>query len=250
MDSALKIETRDLGLRFGGKQVLDGISLGVPTGQITAVIGLSGCGKSAFLRCLNRMTDLNDAAQVTGTVLVDGADIYSPRTDVFALRKKVGMLFQKTNPFPKSIYENVAFGPAVHGINGSRAVGIIEKCLITVGLWDSVKERLNDDALTLPPGDRQRLCIARALAVEPEALLLDDPTAELDPADVTQIEEVILELRNRVTIIIATHNVRQAARLSDFTAFLSGGRLIEYGTTRSLFTKPRERLTEQYITGR
>jgi phosphate transport system ATP-binding protein len=218
---------------------------------VTAFIGPSGCGKSTLLRTLNRMNDIIDATRVTGEILVDGQDIYSPDVDVVALRQKVGMVFQKSNPFPKSIFDNVAYGPRIHGIkNKQQLAEIVERSLTRAGLWNEVKDRLHKNAIALSGGQQQRLCIARALAVDPDVLLMDEPTSALDPQATARIEELIGELRRDYTIIIVTHNMQQAARVSDFTAFFYTGNLVEFGPTRNLFTTPTQKQTEDYITGR
>ncbi len=218
---------------------------------MTALIGPSGCGKSTFLRCLNRMNDMVEGVRVTGNVWLDDQDIYQPGTDVVELRKRVGMVFQKSNPFPKSIFDNVAYGPRLSGIrNKGELHGIVEHCLRRSALWDEVQDRLNDSALQLSGGQQQRLCIARALATDPEILLMDEPASALDPASTARIEDLIFDLRDRYTIVIVTHNMQQAARVSDRTAFFYEGRLIEDGPTKQLFTTPTEKQTEDYITGR
>jgi len=241
----------DLSLWYGDTLALDAISLDLPERRITAFIGPSGCGKSTLLRCLNRMNDLVDGVRIEGDVMFGGASIFDPEVDVNALRKQIGMVFQKSNPFPKSIYENVAYGPRIHGVRTKGELdGIVERGLRAAALWDEVKDRLQTSALQLSGGQQQRLCIARALAVEPEVLLLDEPCSALDPGATAKIEELLLELRQGYTIAIVTHNMQQAARVSDYTAFLYLGRLIEFGETRELFVKPREAQTRDYITGR
>jgi phosphate transport system ATP-binding protein len=218
---------------------------------VTALIGPSGCGKSTFLRTLNRMNDIIDKTRIDGTVLIDGENIYQSGVDVVDLRRKVGMVFQKSNPFPKSVFENVAFGPRIHGTsNKSRLYEIVEKSLTRAGLWDEIKDRLHASALGLSGGQQQRLCIARALAVDPEILLMDEPASALDPRSTARIEDLIGELRSEYTIVIVTHNMQQAARVSDYTAFFYEGVLVELDKTKELFTMPKEKKTEDYITGR
>ena len=248
---ALKVHTKDVDFFYGAHHALHGISLDIPEKCVTALIGPSGCGKSTFLRCLNRMNDMIDETVVRGTILLDGVNIYDRTTDVVELRKRVGMVFQKSNPFPKSIYENVAYGPRVAGIR-KRAVldEIVERCLQQSALWEEVKNRLHDSALQLSGGQQQRLCIARALATDPDVLLMDEPASALDPKSTAAIEDLIFELKDSYTIVIVTHNMQQAARVSDQTAFFYEGRLIEVGSTKELFTNPKVRQTEDYITGR
>lgn len=246
-----KIEVRSLDFYYGSVQALYQISMDIPAKQVTALIGPSGCGKSTFLRTLNRMNDIIDGARVEGTVLIDGMNIYDSSADVVSLRKRVGMVFQKSNPFPKSIYDNIAYGPRIHGTKNRAALDeIVEKSLVGAGLWDEVKDRIEDNALALSGGQQQRLCIARALAVDPDILLMDEPASALDPRSTARIEELIGELRVNYTIVIVTHNMQQAARVSDYTAFFYEGNLIENGETSQIFTKPAERQTEDYITGR
>jgi phosphate transport system ATP-binding protein len=246
-----KVETSGLNFYYGQTQALHGINLRIPLNQVTALIGPSGCGKSTYLRTLNRMNDIIEGTRVTGTVMIDGEDIYSRQVNVVNLRKKVGMVFQKSNPFPKSIYENVAYGPRIHGMkNKKRLDEIVESSLTRAGLWDEVKDRLDKSALALSGGQQQRLCIARALAVNPDVLLMDEPTSALDPHATARLEELIRELRGEYTIIIVTHNMQQAARVSDNTAFFYEGHLVEFGPTRKIFTNPSEKRTEDYITGR
>ena len=249
--TATRITTKDLCVFYGGVQALDNISLEVPEHRVTALIGPSGCGKSTFLRCLNRMNDMVEGVRVEGDVWLDKQDIYQPETDVVELRKRVGMVFQKSNPFPKSIFENVAYGPRLSGIrNKAELHGIVEHSLRRSALWDEVQDRLNDSALQLSGGQQQRLCIARALATDPEVLLMDEPASALDPASTSRIEDLIFDLRRRYTIVIVTHNMQQAARVSDRTSFFYEGRLIEAGPTKQLFTAPKQKQTEDYITGR
>jgi len=247
----ISIVVRDVDVYYGSKQVLFKISMDIPSSRVTALIGPSGCGKSTFLRSINRMNDTIDSAKVEGNILIDGKDIYADNTDVVELRKSVGMVFQKSNPFPKSIFENVAYGPRIHGMKNKKQLGeIVEKCLVRVGLWDEVKDRLDDNALGLSGGQQQRLCIGRALAVEPIILLMDEPASALDPRATATIEDLIKELKEHYTIVIVTHNMQQAARVSDLTAFFYEGSLIEFGDTKLLFTKPDKKRTEDYITGR
>jgi phosphate transport system ATP-binding protein len=246
-----KVSVRQLDFFYGATQALHGITMDIPARQVTALIGPSGCGKSTFLRTVNRMNDIIDGARLRGKVLIDGRDIYEPGTDVVALRKRVGMVFQKSNPFPKSIFENVAYGPRVHGTRDrTRLEEIVEHSLVRAGLWSEVKERLHASAMDLSGGQQQRLCIARALAVDPDILLMDEPASALDPRATTRIEDLIGELRDDYTIVIVTHNMQQAARVSDYTAFFMEGRLVEYDDTSKIFTKPAEKQTEDYITGR
>ena len=245
------VEIERLCLWYGTKQALKDVSMSVPKHRVTAYIGPSGCGKTTLLRCLNRMNDLVDGVRITGTIRIGGSDIYEPSQDVTELRKRVGMVFQKSNPFPKSIFENVAFGPRILGV-GSRADldGVVERSLRGAALWDEVQDRLHDSALGLSGGQQQRLCIARAIAVEPDVLLMDEPCSALDPIATAKIEELMLELKNSYTIVIVTHNMQQAARVSQRTAYFHLGDLIEVGYTDRLFTTPKHQLTEDYITGR
>jgi phosphate transport system ATP-binding protein len=250
-EEKIKIEVEKLDFFYGSHHALHDISIQLPESKVTALIGPSGCGKSTFLRTLNRMNDMIVGARVYGSVKIGGEDIYSSSVDVVELRKKVGMVFQRSNPFPKSIYENVAFGPRIHGVTSKAQLNeIVEKSLTRADLWREVKDRLNKSAIDLSGGQQQRLCIARALAVDPEILLMDEPASALDPRSTSKIEDLIGELRNQYTIVIVTHNMQQAARVSDFTAFFYEGKLIELGRTKSLFTKPREKQTEDYITGK
>jgi phosphate transport system ATP-binding protein len=246
-----KIWVEHLDFYYGQKQALSDVTLAIPPNCVTALIGPSGCGKSTFLRCLNRMNDLIDETRLKGQILLDGSSILGPRVDVVELRKRVGMVFQKSNPFPKSVFQNVAYGPRVAGIRGAAVLyEIVEKSLVRAALWDEVKDRLNDSALQLSGGQQQRLCIARALATNPDVLLMDEPASALDPASTSRIEDLIFELRDRYTIVIVTHNMQQAARVSDQTAFFYQGELIEAGSTNELFTNPTRKQTEDYITGR
>ncbi len=250
-DGPLKIAVRDLVVLYGGTRALDAVSLDIPAHRVTALIGPSGCGKSTFLRCLNRMNDHIPGARVTGQVTIDGDPIYAANVDPVELRRRVGMVFQKSNPFPKSIFDNVAFGPRVHGERDAvRLREIAERTLRQAALWDEVKDRLERSALELSGGQQQRLCIARALAVEPEVVLMDEPASALDPIATAKIEELIHELKNAYTIVIVTHNMQQAARVSDLTAYFYLGRLIEFGPTERLFTNPTRPETEDYVTGR
>src|SRR3990172_5726730 len=245
------VEIEHLSLWYGAKQALRDVTMSVAKHRVTAYIGPSGCGKSTLLRCLNRMNDLVDGVRVTGTVRIGGTDIYDPALDVTELRKRVGMVFQKSNPFPKSIFENAAYGPRILGVRSrSDLEGIVERSLRAAALWDEVQDRLGDSALGLSGGQQQRLCIARAIAVEPDVLLMDEPCSSLDPIATARIEELMLELKNSYTIVIVTHNMQQAARVSDYTGFMLLGELVEFGVTRELFTNPRDTRTEDYITGR
>ncbi len=246
-----KVQVQDVDFYYGQKQVLFGISLDIRPRAITALIGPSGCGKSTFLRALNRMNDLIPGTRLEGSVRIDEEDIYQNGYDVVTLRRKVGMVFQKPNPFPKSIFDNVAYGPRIHGIrNKDQLQEIVEASLKAAALWDVVRDRLNGSALGLSGGEQQRLCIARALAVEPEILLMDEPASALDPIATAKIEELVKELRKRYTIVIVTHNMQQAARVSDMTAFFHMGRLVEFDRTDKLFTRPGKKETEDYITGK
>jgi phosphate transport system ATP-binding protein len=248
----LKIDVEHLDFYYGSKRALEDISIHLRSNVVTAFIGPSGCGKSTFLRTLNRMNDIIIGTRVEGKVRIDGQDIYAAATDVVDLRRRVGMVFQKSNPFPKSIFDNVAYGLRINSLVGSRSEleDRVEDSLKAAAIWDEVKDRLHESALALSGGQQQRLCIARALAVQPEILLMDEPASALDPIATQRIEELIYQLKRDYTIVIVTHNMQQAARVSDFTAFFWLGRLIEYDTTAQLFTAPRERLTEDYVTGR
>jgi phosphate transport system ATP-binding protein len=247
-----QIVVRDLNFYYGTKEALSAISIAIQPNLVTAFIGPSGCGKSTFLRTLNRLNDTIPGTRITGSVIVDGHDVYQPGTDVVDLRRRVGMVFQKSNPFPKSIFENVAYGIRINGLARSRAElrHRVEESLRAAALWDEVKDRLRENAVALSGGQQQRLCIARALAVEPEILLMDEPASALDPIATQRIEELIYRLKQQYTIVIVTHNMQQAARVSDFTAFFWLGRLVEYDRTDRVFTAPREKLTEDYVTGR
>ncbi len=247
----VKIQVEDLSLYYGEKKALNGISLQIPSNKVTALIGPSGCGKSTFLRCINRMNDLIPGVKITGEMLVEGVDIYDKDVDVVNIRKKIGMVFQKSNPFPKSVYENVAYGPKINGIkNKAQLDEIVEVSLRKAAIWEELKDRLTESALGLSGGQQQRLCIARTLAVSPDIILMDEPASALDPISTSKIEELVHELKEQYTIIIVTHNMQQAARTSDHTAFFYMGELIEMGKTRDIFTKPEKKQTEDYITGR
>ena len=246
-----KIALDSLHLFYGDFQALKGITMDIAENQITAFIGPSGCGKSTCIKTLNRMNDLVAGCRITGKVSIDGEDIYDPRTDVTLLRKRAGMVFQKPNPFPMSIYDNIAYGPRTHGVRSKAQLDeIVEKSLRGAAIWDEVKDRLNKSALGMSGGQQQRLCIARALAVEPEVLLMDEPTSALDPISTSKVEELALELKDRYTIVIVTHNMQQAARISDKTAFFLLGELVEMGDTERLFSTPVDKRTEDYISGR
>jgi phosphate transport system ATP-binding protein len=245
------VSIESLSLWYGEKRALNNISMSVPAQRITAYIGPSGCGKSTLLRCFNRMNDLVDGVRIEGKIRIGGIDVYDPALDVTELRKRVGMVFQKSNPFPKSIYENAAYGPRILGVRHRHELdAVVERSLRGAALWDEVSDRLNDSALGLSGGQQQRLCIARALAVEPEVLLMDEPCSALDPIATAKIEELMLDLKQEYTIVIVTHNMQQAARVSDYTGFMLLGELVEFGVTKDLFTNPRDRRTEDYITGR
>ena len=245
------LSAHDLNLWYGAHQALHNITIDIPEKSITALIGPSGCGKSTFLKTLNRMNDLVGGVKITGEVTYEGENIYDPSVDVNELRKSIGMVFQKPNPFPMSIYDNIAYGPRTHGIrNKAKLDDIVEKSLRGAAIWDEVKDRLKKNALGLSGGQQQRLCIARALAVEPEVLLMDEPTSALDPISTSKIEELAMELKEKYTIVIVTHNMQQAVRISDHTAFFLLGELVEYGETEKLFSQPQDKRTEDYITGR
>ena len=249
MDPILQV--KDLDLWYGAHQTLHSVSMDIPEKSITAFIGPSGCGKSTFLKTLNRMNDLVPGVKITGEVRYRGEDIYAPGTDVCRLRREIGMVFQKPNPFPMSIYDNIAYGPRTHGIRSkARLDELVERSLRGAAIWDEVKDRLKKNALGLSGGQQQRLCIARALAVEPTVLLMDEPTSALDPISTSRIEELTMELKERYTIVIVTHNMQQAVRISDRTAFFLLGELVEYGATEQVFSAPAEKRTEDYITGR
>jgi len=251
MTSETIISTNNLNLWYNDTHALQSISMNISRNHVTALIGPSGCGKSTLLRCFNRLNDLIDCVKINGEILLDDENINAVGTDVVMLRKKVGMVFQKPNPFPKSVYENVAYGPRVHGVkNKSELDSIVEQGLRDAALWDEVRDRLNDSALGLSGGQQQRLCIARTLAVEPEVILMDEPCSALDPIATAKIEKLIDTLKKDYTVIIVTHNMQQAARVSDYTGFMYLGKLIEFGQTNQIFENPREDLTENYITGR
>ena len=246
-----KVSIQNMDLYYGDFHALKNLNLEIPANQVTAFIGPSGCGKSTCIKSLNRMNDLIDGCKITGTIKIDGEDIYDPRTDVTLLRKRAGMVFQKANPFPMSVYDNIAYGPRVHGIkNRAKLDEIVENSLRGAALWDEVKDRLKKSALGLSGGQQQRLCIARALAVEPEILLMDESTSALDPISTSKIEDLAVELKSKYTVIMVTHNMQQAARVSDNTAFFLLGDLVEYGKTEVLFSTPTDKRTEDYITGR
>ena len=246
-----KFEVRDLNLYYGQFHALKGVSMDIPEKEVTAFIGPSGCGKSTFLKTLNRMNDLVEGCRITGDVKLDGVDIFKDKLDVNVLRKRVGMVFQKPNPFPMSIYDNIAYGPRTHGIrNKAQLDEIVERSLRGAAIWDEVKDRLKKSALGMSGGQQQRLCIARALAVEPEVLLMDEPTSALDPISTSRVEELVMDLKKDYTIVIVTHNMQQATRVSDKCAFFLMGELIEFGDTTQLFSMPRDKRTEDYITGR
>ncbi len=245
------IVVNNLNLYYGDNHALIDISLDIKNKGITALIGPSGCGKSTFLKTLNRMNDLIDGVKISGRVLIDGEDIYDKAVDVALLRKKIGMVFQKPNPFPMSIYDNVAYGPRVHGIKNKKQLDdIVKKSLMGAALFEEVKDRLSKSALSLSGGQQQRLCIARAMAVEPQVILMDEPTSALDPISTMKIEELMLELKEKYTIVIVTHNMQQAARISDDTAFFLVGEMVEFGETEQIFSLPTDKRTEDYITGR
>ena len=249
MNSILSVQ--DLCLWYGSHQALKNINIEIPEKSITALIGPSGCGKSTFLKTLDRMNDLIPDVKITGSIKYKGEDIFEPSVDVSELRRQVGMVFQKPNPFPMSIYDNIAYGPRTHGVKSRVKLDeIVEQSLRGAAIWDEVKDRLKKNALGLSGGQQQRLCIARALAVEPEVLLMDEPTSALDPISTSKIEELAMELKDRYTIVIVTHNMQQAVRISDHTAFFLLGELVEYGETEKLFSQPRDKRTEDYITGR
>ena len=250
--SAAKMRTRDVSIFYGDKKAIDDVSIDIQTEFVTAFIGPSGCGKSTFLRSLNRMNDTIASARVEGRIELDGEDIYASGMDVVQLRARVGMVFQKPNPFPKTIYENIAYGPRIHGLAEGKAEldAIVEKSLRRAGLWEEVKDRLQDSGTALSGGQQQRLCIARAIAVDPEVILMDEPCSALDPIATARIEELIDDLRGRYAIVIVTHSMQQAARVSQRTAFFHLGKMVEYGETSQIFTNPHEERTKDYITGR
>lgn len=245
------ITVKDMCLWYGSAQALKNINIDIPAKSITALIGPSGCGKSTFLKTLNRMNDLIPGVKITGDIRYKGCEIFDPSVDVNELRKEIGMVFQKPNPFPMSVYDNIAYGPRTHGIRAKAKLDdIVERSLRDAAIWDEVKDRLKKSALGLSGGQQQRLCIARALAVQPEVLLMDEPTSALDPISTSKIEELAIQLKDRYTIVIVTHNMQQAVRISDQTAFFLLGELVEYGNTEKMFSQPREKRTEDYITGR
>ena len=252
LDAPVKIGVDKLNFYYGEKRALDGISIQIRSNLVTAFIGPSGCGKSTFLRTLNRMNDIIPGTRVEGTVSIDGQSIYESKVDVVQLRRKVGMVFQKSNPFPKSIFENIAYGLRINGLTKSKSemAERVEQSLHQAAIWDEVKDRLHESALALSGGQQQRLCIARALAIRPEIILMDEPASALDPIATQRIEELIYDLKKTYTIVIVTHNMQQAARVSDFTAFFWLGRLVEFDRTDKIFTAPSEKLTEDYVTGR
>ena len=246
-----KVSIQNMDLYYGDFHALKNLNLEIPANQVTAFIGPSGCGKSTCIKSLNRMNDLIDGCKITGTIKIDGEDIYDPRTDVTLLRKRAGMVFQKANPFPMSVYDNIAYGPRVHGIkNRAKLDEIVENSLRGAALWDEVKDRLKKSALGLSGGQQQRLCIARALAVEPDILLMDEPTSALDPIYTLKIEDLMEELKKDYTVIVVTHNMQQAARVADMTAFFLLGEIIEFDKTQLMFSTPKDKRTEEYITGR
>lgn len=247
----IKVNTEKLNLYYGSNHALKDINMKIRANAVTAFIGPSGCGKSTFLKTLNRMNDLIDSVRIEGKVYLDGEDIYAPKTDVTELRRRVGMVFQQPNPFPMSIYDNIAYGPRIHGMkNKDRLNEIVESSLRGAAIWDEVKDRLQKSALGLSGGQQQRLCIARALAVKPEVLLMDEPTSALDPGSTMRVEELMRELRRKYTVVIVTHNMQQAKRVSDDTAFFLMGEMVEFDTTYRLFSEPRDKRTEDYITGK
>ena len=246
-----KISVRDLNLYYGDNHALKNVNMNIRENAITAFIGPSGCGKTTFLKTLNRMNDLIDSVRIDGLVEIDGDNIYSKNMDVTVLRKRVGMVFQQPNPFPMSIYDNVAYGPRVHGIKDKKTLDrIVEKSLKDAAIWDEAKDRLKKSALGMSGGQQQRICIARALAVEPEVLLMDEPTSALDPISTSKIEDLMEELKKKYTVVVVTHNMQQAVRVSDYTAFFLHGEMVEFGETRQLFSYPKDKRTEDYITGR
>jgi phosphate transport system ATP-binding protein len=251
MSPEAKIEAKNLDFYYGNKKALKSISMVAPKNKVTALIGPSGCGKSTFIRILNRMNDVIPGTRVEGQVIIDGVDIYSQRIDVVELRRRIGMVFQKPNPFPKTIFDNIAYGLRINGMRDRKKIeAIVEKSLKEAALWDEVKDRLRDNAFSLSGGQQQRLCIARSLAVEPEVILYDEPCSAIDPIATAKIEDLIQKQREKYSVVIVTHNMQQAARVSDYTAFLMLGELIEYGETPQIFTNPKNKLTEDYITGR
>ena len=251
MAEEVKMSVKDLDLYYGQKQALKNINMDIRSNAITALIGPSGCGKSTFLKTLNRMNDMIDNVRITGQVTLDGEDIFDRNMDVTMLRKRVGMVFQQPNPFPMSVYDNIAYGPRVHGIkNKAKLDEIVEESLRGAAIWDEVKDNLKKSALRLSGGQQQRICIARALATKPEVILMDEPTSALDPISTTKIEDLMEELKRQYTVVVVTHNMQQAVRVSDYTAFFLVGDMVEYGETKELFTYPKDKRTEDYITGR
>ena len=251
MANEVKMSVKDLDLYYGQKQALKNINMDIHSNAITALIGPSGCGKSTFLKTLNRMNDLIDNVRITGQVTLDGEDIFDRNMDVTMLRKRVGMVFQQPNPFPMSVYDNIAYGPRVHGIkNKAKLDEIVEESLRGAAIWDEVKDNLKKSALRLSGGQQQRICIARALATKPEVILMDEPTSALDPISTTKIEDLMEELKRQYTVVVVTHNMQQAVRVSEYTAFFLVGDMVEYGETKELFTYPKDKRTEDYITGR
>ena len=251
MANEVKMSVKNLDLYYGQKQALKNINMDIHSNAITALIGPSGCGKSTFLKTLNRMNDLIDNVRITGQVTLDGEDIFDRNMDVTMLRKRVGMVFQQPNPFPMSVYDNIAYGPRVHGIkNKAKLDEIVEESLRGAAIWDEVKDNLKKSALRLSGGQQQRICIARALATKPEVILMDEPTSALDPISTTKIEDLMEELKRQYTVVVVTHNMQQAVRVSDYTAFFLVGDMVEYGETKELFTYPKDKRTEDYITGR
>jgi phosphate transport system ATP-binding protein len=251
MTKKIIIKTKNLNLWYGEKQALLDINISIRSNKITALIGPSGCGKSTLIRCFNRMNDVIYNCKITGHVLFDDVDVYGPDADAVEVRKKIGMVFQKPNPFPKSIYENIAYGPRVHGITNKKTLDdTVEESLKNAALWDEVKNRLQESAMGLSGGQQQRLCIARALAINPEVILMDEPCSALDPIATAKIEDLINVLKKNYTVVIVTHNMQQAARVSDYAAYMYLGKLIEFGETKQIFENPKEELTENYITGR
>jgi len=250
-EGVLAFQVRDLSFFYGKEQVLKGITLDIPKRQVTAIMGPSGCGKSTFLRVLNRLYEIVPGAKATGEVWFDGLNVLDSRVDVVGLRRRIGMVFQKPNPFPKSIFDNVAYGPRIHGVRRRRELkAVVERALRQAALWDEVKDKLHKSAFDLSGGQQQRLCIARALATSPEVVLMDEPTSALDPAATARIEGLVRQLKEDFTVVIVTHNLQQAARVSDYTAFLLLGELVEYAPTEELFTRPKDPRTEDYLTGR
>lgn len=251
MEKKIKIQVRDLNLYYGQNHALHGVNMDIKENSVTALIGPSGCGKSTFLKCINRMNDLVDNVRIEGSIEIDGENIYAPSVDTTVLRKKVGMVFQQPNPFPMSIYDNIAYGPRVHGIKDKKTLDqIVEESLQGAAIFNEVKDRLKKSAMGLSGGQQQRLCIARALAVQPEVLLMDEPTSALDPISTSKIEDLAVELKKDYTIVMVTHNMQQAARISDKTAFFLLGEVIEFGETEQIFSMPKNKKTEDYITGR